>query len=183
VVAAAAAPPGATLAAGVEALPRWAWARSREGPRERAGGGPSTGGGCRRRAAGRRGPAAASVRGPCLRGSPRRSQVREPQRISEKRRWVFVFVGCYRWFLSARWAIFARLKEKIHVASSIFVKTRQVPVLRTCGFFKPGTVGYNRCNIEKPGKTLFGCSRIRINPHVLGWIGVKFIHPNTCELR
>jgi hypothetical protein len=36
-------------------------------------------------------------------------------------------------------------------------------------------------------KALFGCSRIRINPHVLGWIVVKLelnstsIHFNTCE--
>ena len=38
-------------------------------------------------------------------------------------------------------------------------------------------------------QALFGCSRIRINPHVLGWIGVKLelnstpIYFNTCELR
>ena len=36
---------------------------------------------------------------------------------------------------------------------------------------------------------LFGCSRICINPYVLGWIGVELklnstpIHPNTCGLR
>ena len=38
-------------------------------------------------------------------------------------------------------------------------------------------------------KALFGCSRIRINPHVLGWIGLELelnfttIHYNTCGLR
>jgi hypothetical protein len=38
-------------------------------------------------------------------------------------------------------------------------------------------------------RSLFRCSRIRINPHVLRWIGVKFelnytpIHPNSCGLR
>ena len=38
-------------------------------------------------------------------------------------------------------------------------------------------------------KALFGCSRIHINPHVLGWVGVEIelnsipIHSNTCGLR
>ena len=38
-------------------------------------------------------------------------------------------------------------------------------------------------------KALFGCSRIHINPHVLGWVGVELklnstpIHSNTCGLR
>ena len=38
-------------------------------------------------------------------------------------------------------------------------------------------------------QALFGCSRIRINPHMLGWIGVEIelnstsIHSNTCGLK
>jgi len=38
-------------------------------------------------------------------------------------------------------------------------------------------------------QALFGCSRIRINPYVLGWIGVELelnftpIHSNTCGLK
>lgn len=42
---------------------------------------------------------------------------------------------------------------------------------------------------HSPCWSLFGCSQICINAHVLGWIGVEFelnsieIHPHTCRLR
>ena len=53
----------------------------------------------------------------------------------------------------------------------------------------PALVHYEGAWHPRQTKALFGCSRIRINPHVLGWIGVDLelnstlIHSNTCGLR